>query len=465
MRAEDFRESVALWTDDVRKKVLDDKVRGGAILDRWFELDPVSAKAFAKALYTPVTGEPSTVIAAMDIRETVAASAARSDPKWALENLLQETDFPHFANPSGSIIFEVAKQDEALAKEWIKRTEGSKQHGLLMPGYVRGIAKRDPVEALEIAMAEKGFERLNLIPMAVEAAASQSRGVLMETLAKIDDPSLRRSAAVGAFRVLAQETNADFFQFLDDAIGRDNLGELKRRAFAFNDVVEANPSGTANWAASLPPEHRSDVMSQVLERWKEIDPQAAKEWIESQNASSPATGTSEQALADLGRFWMASELLDAGKPQEAISALSDIRNGGLMVGNLAWQLTLEDPVATGRLALNLPECQARETVAGTVAAYWTTRDPSAAAKWVEQLPSGPSRDAALLTMISAAVEQNPESTSHWVNLYNDPQRQIISIRQIYGQWTAEDPEAARKWIKSLSCVDERWRTKFLRQNP
>src|SRR4030095_9749924 len=56
MRAEDFRDSVALWTDEVRKKLLDDKVRGGAILDRWFELDPVSAKTFAKKMCTPAVG-------------------------------------------------------------------------------------------------------------------------------------------------------------------------------------------------------------------------------------------------------------------------------------------------------------------------------------------------------------------------------------------------------------------------
>jgi hypothetical protein len=463
MRAEDFRDSVALWTDEVRKKLLDDKVRGGAILDRWFELDPVSAKTFAKKICTPAVGTPNAVIAAMNLCETVAASAARSDPKWALENLLLETDYPHFANPSGAIMFEVAQRDEALAKEWLKRTEGSKQHGLLLPGYVRSLAKRDPSAAVEIAMAEKGFERVNLVPTAIEAAAPQGRGLMLEALAKIDDLDLRRRAALSGMRVLARETSIDPIQFFEDTIRVDHLSENWLWQFPFDNLLESNATATAKWVEGLPPEHRSLAASQMLERWMQVDPQAVHAWVESHNTNS--SGSPDSTLTDLGHLWTAKDLLDANKPKEAIAALCDVRNGGEMVGNIAWGLTLADPVATSQLALDLPDCKARETIAGTVAAYWTPRDPQAAAKWVEQLPPGPTRDAALLTMISSVADQAPESAGAWVNLYTDPQRQMITIRQIYGRWTARDPQAARNWLRSLTCVDERWKTKFLRQNP
>jgi hypothetical protein len=462
MRAEDFRDALPQWTEEIRQNVFRDAVRCGAILDRWFELDPTSAKAFVEKTCAPVPGERLSYL--VRLRGTIAASAARFDPQWALEHLLREIPFPAWDNPNQAVMYEAVRQNPSLAKEWIARTENSKLHGLLMPGYVRGIAERDPLAAVDVAIAEKGFERLNLIPMAVNAAASQGKGLLLEVLEKIDDADLRRRAALGAMEVLAQETNSDPLRFFEDTIGLNHLNEINRIQFPLEALVQWNPSAAANWAAGLPLEHRSDVTGQLLERWRELDPQAARNWIENQTAASSAK-TPAPALADLARVWTASELLNAGKTQEAISALADVRTGGPMIGIVTQKLIGEDPVATAQLALTLPECQARADVAGTVAAYWTTQNPAAAAQWVQQLPAGPSRNAALSPMISAFVDQDPESAAPWVGLYTDPQTQVLNIRLVYGHWTARDPEAARKWFNSLTCVDEHWKTKFLRQNP
>src|SRR4029434_4152141 len=48
MSPEDFRDFAALWTKKVRENVWGNEARVHAIFDRWFELDPVSAKKFSE---------------------------------------------------------------------------------------------------------------------------------------------------------------------------------------------------------------------------------------------------------------------------------------------------------------------------------------------------------------------------------------------------------------------------------
>lgn len=206
-------------------------------------------------------------------------------------------------------------------------------------------------------------------------------------------------------------------------------------------------------------------MTLVYARWKELDPKGALDSLETRTSNAAENEVQGSALAELTRIWRASDLLNAGKTQEAIAAMSSVTTGGVELGNFIWKLADEDPIGTGQWVLDLPEGKARETGAGTVAARWTPKDPAAVAEWVEKLPPGASRNAALLTMISTVVGQDPESASRWVSLYTDPQKQAISIRQVYSNWATRDPAAARDWIRSLPGRDERWKTKFLRQNP
>lgn len=462
MGADDFRNAASLWTEEAQQKLLNDEVRAGAVLDRWFEVDPASAKAFAEKACTPTRGEP--ISGSVRFRKTIAGSAARHDPKWALENLLHEGEFLHFINPNRPVICEVVKRDPALAKEWMTRMENSNLRESLMAGYVEGVAASDPLAALDLAIAEKGFERLNLIPTAVEAAALQGRGTVLEALAKIDDPGLRRKTAIDAMRVLARETTTDIPQFLEATIGRDHLNDISRSPFALHDFIDANPAAAAGWALGLPPKDRSELLSQVFERWSNIDPHAAKDWIEN-SASSSEAKTEGPALAELNRLWNATELLEAGNMQEAISMVSNLSDEVLLIGNITDKLARNDPAATGDWILSLPEGKTREMGVQTVAWRWVLKDPEAAVAWLEQLPAGKARNGAIVTAIGHVVEEYPEKASRLAALEMDPQSQAMSIKLVYSRWAVRDPEAARNWVRALRGVDERWKTKFLRQNP
>jgi hypothetical protein len=83
MRPEDFRNAASLWTIEIKGKLGNKDVQTAAILDRWFELDPASARKFAfESIQSALRNELSVVTS---FNRIVAACAARNDPRWALE--------------------------------------------------------------------------------------------------------------------------------------------------------------------------------------------------------------------------------------------------------------------------------------------------------------------------------------------------------------------------------------------
>lgn len=460
MKAEDFRAAVALWTTKMQASLQGDVVRARAVLDRWFELDPESARAFAERLCKPTSTDQS--LESMEFCQTIAASAARHDPEWALGHLLFDRPTPAWFNPNSQLMAEVAERNPALAKEWLQRMENTKLRNSIMTGYVIGVARNDPLAAMDLAVAEKGFERVNLIPHCVQAAASKGRGVALEALAKIDDPNLRRKAAFGAIHELANETNTQPFPFLEEAIGRENLSAMESEFTYRADAIVANPSGAANWAAGLPDESRKLFLNWILESWQRLDSKAAVEWMQQQRAgeSTEEGGNSATAFANIV---LANRLMAEGKTAEAIVALSPAAEEGMHLGLVAYRIAADDPEAAAHWAATMPEGKNRDEVVGEAAGTWAVRDPAAATQWIEQLPAGALRNQALAGMIERVFELDAEGASRWAPLITDPDLRITNIERIYFEWAHRDRTSAREWVRNVPNVDERWRAKFLRR--
>jgi hypothetical protein len=459
MRAEDFRGAASLWTTEMQGRLQRDTVRARAILDRWFELDPDSAKSFAVKACTPAQNEPFS--AQVVFRQTIAESAGHSDPEWALNHLLFDRPNSPWFNPNVNLMAEVVGKDPALAKDWLQRMEKSNLRNSILAGYVRGLARSDPLAALDLAIAEKGFERVNLIPESVRAAASQGRGMALEALGKIDDLSLRRRAAFEAMQVLARETTTPPFEFLEGAIGRDNLAAMQIDSVNKFDAVEANPMAAARWAIGLPDESRSVFLNWIVKSWQRIDSKGAIEWMQ-QNAAISG-GPEENSVKSLAAVLLAERLVANGQITEAMTALSQTTEAGMSFENVSSKIVEDNPEEAARWAASMPEGKAREIATARVAQTWVVRDPEAAAKWVEKLPSGATRNEALVGMIYGIIEIDPEGASRWAPLITDPKQRTTSIERIYSAWYRRDPAAGLEWVRNLPNVDERWRAKFLRR--
>jgi hypothetical protein len=462
MKPEDFRDFAALWTKKVRENIWGYETRVRAILDRWFELDPTSAKKFSVDICVrdrdPV-GTPG-----IYFRKLVAKQAARYDRKWALENLLCDEARLQAWSGNAALMSEVMRQDPALAKEWMTKLENSSLRPSILAGYIDGLAKRDPQQAFEMAIAEKGSEREELINCAIRAAASQGTGAALQMLEKINDPNLRQDAAFHALSVLSNENQIDPFRFMDEAIGKENLQLEGYLRALMPRLMESSPSAAISWATTLPDGNRSRIMNEILFLWSNEDPESAVAWIQAKVADSQASAEVRSSLEEWGRQIAVKKLLDEGKPQDAIALASQGSTSAPLAGMVAWRLLEQDPAAAGQWVSSLPP-EASGHAASTVVRNWIYQDPAATATWVEGLPAGASRDAALGTMIQHVSEVDAEAASRWVGLFANQKGREGGVSEVYAKWVLRDPHSAREWLRGLSGVDDEWKARLIKGLP
>jgi hypothetical protein len=454
IRAEDFRDFAALWTKDMRENVNGNEVRVRAILDRWFKLDPISAKDFAEDVCKR-NNEGESI---------VAECAARCDPKWALEHLLNVHGAIGSTWQNSSLMSEVTRQDPALAKEWVARFENTNLPASILRGYVGGLAKTDPMEALKIALAAKA-ERGGLINWAIASAASEGAGIAMQMLEKIDDTGQRQISALVALSVLINESQVDPFRFLEDTIGTEHLS-FKNSAFqdCVPRLVEKNPEAAVSWAASLPVEQRSTYLKRFLSLWNDSDPESAIGWIQKEVANPATNAEVRSFMEESSRSFEIKRLLDEGKMQDAIALVlreAPYRN---LTELVARKLAQQDPAAAGEWVATLPASEASASAARSVAATWNPRFSKEVGAWVERLPAGLTRDGALSGMVPAIATVDAERASHWVALFSDQNQRESGISQVFEKWVWRDPGAALDWLRGLPEVDDQWKARLIKRS-
>jgi hypothetical protein len=329
----------------------------------------------------------------------------------------------------------------------------------MLTGYVQGMAESDPVAAIDAALSCKNDEQYILVINAAEAAARQGAGSAKAVLERVAAPDQRRFAAVMALQILAYETKADPFTFINDTIGLDQLGSVADRMyFGLRFMVSSHPEETANWAAQLPDKVRPEILNHTLVEWSNRDPDSALAWITKKQEAA------ETSIAEAAQLFRVNQLLADGKTNEAIATLPQVTRPGRLVNMVADQLARETPEAAGQWLSWLPESKARQEAAERVTRSWAESDLSSASEWVQQLSSGETKDTAANTMISVIAQRDPESASHWIGLISAPNQRMDGIARVYGYWSGRDPAAAREWVKTVPDVDERWRARFLRKN-
>jgi hypothetical protein len=457
MRAEDFRDAASLWTTDTKGKLGYKATQTSAILDRWFALDPSSARRFAEEVIKSTANDRPGILA--NFNRLLTASAARHDPQWALENLLQPFDVYAQTGSNSPLMAEVARGNPALAKEWLARLEESNLRPTVLHGYIAGLSENDPIAALETALREKNSEQPDLVKLVVRAAARQGANSAKIVLERISDPQHRRSACVAALETLTNETKVDPFAFINDMIGVDQLSAVARQMdVGLRLMVAANPEGAANWAQQLPAEVRGSFLDKIIPEWKNRDPDSALAWL-SQNQES-----TQASIVGSAQLMTVNQLLDQGKVDEAVASLSQATQPGRLLAAFASRLANEDPLSASQLISKLPESEANKEAARRFTERWTEIEPSAVADWVQKMPSGGTRDSALGSLIFVVAQHDPEAASRWVNLFSNPKQRQDGVDRVFQYWSSRDPIAAHEWAKSVPGVDEHWKTKFLRQN-
>jgi len=194
-----------------------------------------------------------------------------------------------------------------------------------------------------------------------------------------------------------------------------------------------------------------DAAYNLVDRWAELDPQAALEWSRNYNDRQDKNNFMEQVLKD----WSAQNPADALAALRALPAglqaaqlegyVSQYNPARTLYSDVysAWAST--DPTAAAADALNLPPNSTKDQSLVAVARAWADQDPAAALAWSNTLPAGSAKNSAVDAAIQAMSKQDPQTAAAAASNLPDTQDRDGLMATIASNWADQDPVAALTW--------------------
>jgi hypothetical protein len=259
---------------------------------------------------------------------------------------------------------------------------------------LQGVAQRDPVRALDIALA---LESPTLQMQSVQSIVLGARGTLAENaltladrLATLPDSGVRNNAlsqVLAAWSATAPDAAVDWLATHDVA------AQGAYRSVA-QQVASNAPARAAELTARIPVAGRTEWIQGVAQAYAQSDPQGAAGWI-AQYRGEPAYS------AAIGSIAAGLAATDPSGAARLLATASD-RNAALpAVFRIATQWGQRDPQTAAAWALDYDTGADRPIAIPPVVSAWARTDAAAARSWTLRLPEGAKRDAALTALLTA----------------------------------------------------------------
>ncbi len=212
------------------------------------------------------------------------------------------------------------------------------------------------------------------------------------------------------------------------------------------------------------------VLTALLGRWAEIDPQAAL--AEVRKDGDPTTANTLTAAAygamatrdrddalkqiqqlpegDQRNLAMAAIVNRVAEtdPAKAFEIAQGMKGGPVDYESLFTQWAKKDIAQATQAVLHLPDSLRRAGFIYT-ANTLTEKDPKAAMAWVNQLPKSPERDEAWGTVIRQWTLMDPQGVLAWVQNVPDVQEKNAAWGTAVSKWGESDPQAALDYVRTL----------------
>jgi hypothetical protein len=183
----------------------------------------------------------------------------------------------------------------------------------------------------------------------------------------------------------------------------------------------------------------------LVNRWAEIDPDAALAFAASNKDFSDITGAVFQQLA-------------GGDLQDALSRAQALTDPNMRYQALLGALGVmaeQDPVGALQLAATFGNFPNNEPLSQAIYRQWAAADPLAAASIAAQDTSSSGWRSPLTQVIHSWAAQDPQAALSYALTITDPEAQSRSIGDVVRQWSSQDPTAAANWINTLPAGSAR----------
>jgi hypothetical protein len=480
------RETAAEPLDTVRSQQL------ALLVDRYFELEPLSALHFAAELKA----------AGADFTAALYERLARTDINEALAELSQLDDVG-VARIASFAVFRGLGSDERAFELVSASLHGRAREEFRADSLLR-IMQTAPRAAFEEAMALSDPDKRQSLAMTIAAHwAGESAREAMAAAERVGDPELSALLQNTVLRSWADaDSLADYLATLDAAALQTALagGALAR-------IVQASPQRAAELASRLPPgEQRRSVLWTVATGYAQVDPDGALAWARTLDGADPSllaailqsvarkdpvrafelAGSLEEPVRSQGYLAaMSSQAIDerqfatlanrvfalqdgqfktamlvslagswAGRPGNAERALEWMVAAGDALppeafARVGHMLARTDPTAAAGWIERVPRSARNDWVAAVTAAY-TSTDPQRGLAFLERFRGDAAFDGAAVVVAQQLAASDPASAARLLGSVRN--RGLMGFgpeMTIAGQWSQRDPVAAANWALDL----------------
>ena len=478
------------------EKILEDKLpsRRRVELDRF--CDRMDAAGARRAVESLSAREDSQV---QELRRQLLERWAELKPEAAAA--FAKDKMPSFLN---GVLAVWASRDRDGAKTFVAAIKDRDQLLKILPPFTRMLAEGDFEDALLFATALPADEYHNSIQLAFRQAAEKNPAATAARALALPEGDARGSAIRAAvdvwLKVSPQAAMAWVMQRPDTPL---NLGwDLIRGAissWAISDPAGASrfvqnlPSGqqrddsimsvaqswsyrdrgsAVQWVQSLPADKaKAEALGSVLAGWANEDPAAAAAFL----ARQPAGANSDEMLAEIGENWAKRDpagaltwvagqrneavekkvareafgTMTGDNPAAAVAALASVRGAEAReeaITAIAKSWSHRDAAEAARWVLELPPLDANLEVLQRVIWSGAGREPVAMARWLGTIKSHPQRDLAIEAFASAAQHHDPAVAAEWAHTLSDTKKRKSLVQEIIRNYANHDALAAREWV-------------------
>lgn len=230
-----------------------------------------------------------------------------------------------------------------------------------------------------------------------------------------------------------------------------------------------------NKQGAIPALYRYRVLPELMNRWAELDPQAAISWLlnsaepsmkeyctedlfDALSARDPAAALAAwpQFRGQPGAVFGIYRIFESyaqQNPQAALAALQALPPGLLPPGTessnvyssifTAW--AEQNPAAAAAAVANMAPSAARNDSLDAIIRTWTPQDPTAALAWAQTFPPGKLKDAVVDTVIQVASQNDPADAANYAMQLPSGANQDILLNGIINNWAQADPTQLLNW--------------------
>ena len=331
------------------------------------------------------------------------------------------------------------------------------------------MAKTDPAEALTWARANDK-ERLPYLQMSVlgQIAATDPQLALTEAL-NISNTQMRSNMVANVVQQIARNDPANAVGYLDQI--QDRQQKLEAGQQLASSWIRQDPEAAIDWILSQDKQTagkmfqqagfmllRSDIDAAIrlLPRIDEQNQVNMRQQIAQRLATIRSPGEAQSFIRQFegqpGYDQLQASVISGVAQTDVLMAkqLADQLEGGTARDTAYVQIIAQraqtDPTEATRWLSSVSDERLRGAAAGQLASQWYARDPAAAAHWVINLPAGSSRDDAIMQMSFQWGDPTAEQKDLIASIDDRDKRGQAKIRQIY-KMMQTNPANARKLLE------------------